>query len=133
MRVQRLATVPVFAEIVKVWGAISPTPLVRLASDFGFGAVGSQIAMLHVYQISLKSESVGFKFSVILGDLTRSDPLADLTHGVPTPKPCYGVYYRPKTTNTEHTARPSRSTRARDTSSSSVSATLSDTASCLFS
>ena len=55
MRVQRLATVPVFAEIVKVWGAISPTPLVRLASDFGFGAVGSQIGMLHVYQISLKS------------------------------------------------------------------------------
>ena len=61
MRVQRLATVPVFAEILKVWGAI---PLVRLASNFGFDAVGSQITC----QISLKSESVGFKFSVILGD-----------------------------------------------------------------
>ena len=28
----------------------------------------------HVYQVSLKSETVGFKFSVILGDLTRNDP-----------------------------------------------------------
>ena len=29
----------------------------------------------HVYQVSLKPETVGFKFSVILGDLTRNDPL----------------------------------------------------------
>ena len=28
----------------------------------------------HVYQVSFKSETVGFKFSVILGDLTRNDP-----------------------------------------------------------
>ena len=61
---------PVFAEILKVWGAISPIQLVRLASNFGFDAVGSQITC----QISLKSESVGFKFSVILGDLTQNDP-----------------------------------------------------------
>ena len=46
MRVQRLATVPVFAEILKVWGAISPIPLVRLTSHFGFGAVGSQITCI---------------------------------------------------------------------------------------
>ena len=32
----------------------------------------------HVYQVSLKSETVGFKFSVILGDLTRNDPVAFL-------------------------------------------------------
>ena len=43
MRVQRLATAPVFAEILEVWGAISPITLVRLASNFEFGAVGSQI------------------------------------------------------------------------------------------
>ena len=84
MRVQRLATVPVFAEILKVWGAISPRPLVRLASNFGFGAVGSQITC--IYQISLKSESVGFKFSVILGDLTRNDPIVYI----------YIYYYRTK-------------------------------------
>ena len=29
----------------------------------------------HVYQVSLKSETVGFKFAVILGDFTRNDPL----------------------------------------------------------
>ena len=29
----------------------------------------------HVYQVSLKSETVGFKFSVIFGDLTRNDPI----------------------------------------------------------
>ena len=29
----------------------------------------------HVYQVSLKSETVGFKFSVIVGDLTRNDPI----------------------------------------------------------
>ena len=46
MRVQRLAIVPVFAEILKVWGAISPIPLVRLTSNFGFGAVGSQITCI---------------------------------------------------------------------------------------
>ena len=73
MRVQRLATAPVFAEILKVWGAISSKPLVRLASNVGFGAVGSQITCI---PMSLKSESVGFKFSVILGDLTRNDPKA---------------------------------------------------------
>ena len=28
-----------------------------------------------LYQVSLTSEMVGFKFSVILGDLTRNDPL----------------------------------------------------------
>ena len=28
----------------------------------------------HVYQVSLKSETVGFKFSVILSDLTQNDP-----------------------------------------------------------
>ena len=40
----------------------------------------------HVYQVSLKSETVGFKFSVILGDLTRNDPGANyvLLLGVPT-------------------------------------------------
>ena len=48
MRVQRLATAPVFAEILKVWGAISPVPLVRLASNFGFGAVGSGHFMVFV-------------------------------------------------------------------------------------
>ena len=57
---------PAFAKILKVWGAISPVPLVRLASNFGFGAVGSQI--------SLKSESVGFN---PLGDLTQNDPKWD--------------------------------------------------------
>ena len=31
MTVERLATEPVFAETLKVWGAISPTLLVRLA------------------------------------------------------------------------------------------------------
>ena len=46
MRVQTLATVPIFAKILKVWGPISPIPLVRLASDFGFGAVGSQITCI---------------------------------------------------------------------------------------
>ena len=35
--------------------------VIRLASNFGFGAVGSQITF-------------GFKYSVILGDLTRNDP-----------------------------------------------------------
>ena len=29
---------------------------------------------MYTYQVSLKSETVGFKFSVILGDLTRNDP-----------------------------------------------------------
>ena len=29
----------------------------------------------HVYQVSLKYETVGFKFSVILGDLTQNDPI----------------------------------------------------------
>ena len=53
----------------------------------------------------------------------KTASLADLTHGVPTQKT---VYYCPKKTNTEHTARPtaSCSTPARDTSSSSVSVTL---------
>ena len=35
----------------------------------------------HVYQVSLKSETVGFKFSVILGDLTRNDPSIRLAEG----------------------------------------------------
>ena len=46
MRFQRLATAPVFAEILKVCGALSSKPLVRLASNFGFGAVGSQITCI---------------------------------------------------------------------------------------
>ena len=36
----------------------------------------------HVYQVSLKSETVGFKISVILGDLTRNDPLASVVSKV---------------------------------------------------
>ena len=34
----------------------------------------------HVYQVSLKSETVWFKFSVILGDLTRNDPHVKIMH-----------------------------------------------------
>ena len=71
MRVQRLATAPVFAETLKVWGAISPTPLVRLAKILDLVL---WVPKQHVYQVSLKSGTVGFKFSVILGDLTRNDP-----------------------------------------------------------
>ena len=36
----------------------------------------------HVYQVSLKSERFGFKISVILGDLTRNDPLASVVSKV---------------------------------------------------
>ena len=32
--------------------------------------------VIFLVQISLKSETVGFKFSVILGDLTRNDPMS---------------------------------------------------------
>ena len=65
MRVQRLATAPVFAETLKVWGAISPTPLVRLDLVLW-------VPKQHVYQVSLKSETVGLLNS--LGDLTQNDP-----------------------------------------------------------
>ena len=38
---------------------------------------------MYTYQVSLKSETVGFKFSVILGDLTRNDPNIDEPEGTP--------------------------------------------------
>ena len=74
MRVQRLATVPVFAETLKVWGgAKSHTP--QHWSDWPkILHLVLWVPKQHVYQVSLKSETVGFKFAVILGDLTRNDP-----------------------------------------------------------
>ena len=67
MRVQGLATVPVFAETLKVWGAISPTPpdwpkILDLVL---------WVPKQHIYQVSLKSDTVGFNS---LGDLTQNDP-----------------------------------------------------------
>ena len=36
---------------------------------------------MYVEQVSLKSETVGFKFSVIFGDLTRNDPIVNVLVG----------------------------------------------------
>ena len=36
---------------------------------------------MYVEQVSLKSETVGFKSSVILGDLTRNDPIVNVLVG----------------------------------------------------
>ncbi len=72
MRVQRLATAPVFAETRKVWGG---EYLPHHCSDWSkILDLVLWVPKQHVYQVSLKSETVGFKFSVILGDLTRNDP-----------------------------------------------------------
>ena len=71
MRVQRLATVPIFAEILKVWGGAY---LRHYWSDWP-KIMDLVLWVPKPYQVSLKSETVGFKFSVILGDLTRNDPI----------------------------------------------------------
>ena len=71
MRVQRLATAPVFAETLKVWGPYLPHHWSDWPKILDFVL---WVPKQHVYQVSLKSEAVGFKFSVILGDLTRNDP-----------------------------------------------------------
>ena len=83
---------PFLQKFSKFGGAISPQTTGPIGPQiFGFGAVGSQITC--IYQISLKSESVGFKLSVILGDLTRNDPVllfGTVTGGRP---PCpYSLY-----------------------------------------
>ena len=70
MRIQRLATVPVFAKTIKVGGAYLP----HHWSDWPkIVDVVLWVRKQHVYQVSLKSETVGFKLSVIFGDLTRND------------------------------------------------------------
>ncbi len=70
MRVQRLATAPVFAETLKVWGE---QYLPHHWSDWpNILELVLWVPTQRVYQISLKSEMVGFKFSVILGYLTRN-------------------------------------------------------------
>ena len=71
MRVQRLATAPVFTVTLKVWGGA------YLPHHWSAWPKILDLVLWvpkHVYQVSLKSETVGFKFSVILGDLTRNDP-----------------------------------------------------------
>ena len=69
-----LATVPVFAETLKVWGG---PYLPHHWSDWPkLLDLVLWVPKQHVYQVSLKSETVGFKFSVILGDLTWNDPVS---------------------------------------------------------
>ena len=76
MRVQRLASAPVFSETLKVWGGGSYLPH-HWSDRPKILVLVLWVPNQHVYQVSLKSETVGFKFSVILGDLTRYDPLVD--------------------------------------------------------
>ena len=79
MRVQRLATAPVFAELSKFGGGhISHTtgPIVLKIS-----VLVLWVPKQHVYQVSLKSELVGFN---PLGDLTQNDPSHD---SMPRPAP----------------------------------------------
>ena len=72
MRVQRLATAPVFAETLKVCGAIY---LPHHWSDWPkILDLVLWVTKQHVYQVSLKSEMVGFNS---LGDLTQNDPHTD--------------------------------------------------------
>ena len=74
MRVQRLATATVFAETRKVWGGHISHTTGPIGLKFWIWCCGFPNNM-YTYQVSLKSETVGFKFSVIMGDLTRNDPL----------------------------------------------------------
>ena len=71
MRVQRLATTHVLPKLSKFGGPYLP----HHWSDWpNILDLVLWVPKQHVYQVSLKSETVGFKFSVILGDLTRNDP-----------------------------------------------------------
>ena len=70
MRVQTLATAPVFAETLKVWGPYLP----HHWSDWPkILDLVLWVPNQHVCQVSLKSETVGFNS---LGDLTQNDPLS---------------------------------------------------------
>ena len=64
-----MATAPVFAETLKVWGgAYLPHPWFDWPNIFDLVL---RVPKQHVYQVSLKSETVGFNS---LGDLTQNDP-----------------------------------------------------------
>ena len=70
MRVQRLATVPVFAETLTVLGPYLPHHWSEWPNILDLVL---WVPKQHVYQVSLKSETVGFNS---LGDLTQNDPKA---------------------------------------------------------
>ena len=87
MRGQRLATAPVFfPKLAKFGGPYLP----HHWSDWPkIGDLVLWVPKQHVHQVALTSETVGFKFSVILGDLTRNDPsvfLAFFSEVVPSPE-----------------------------------------------
>ena len=69
----RVQTTPVFTETQKFGGPY----LSHHWSDWpNILDLVLWVPKQHGYQFSLKSEMVGFKFSVIVGDFTRDDPIA---------------------------------------------------------